>query len=79
MHGTKEMPDGGSRQLNRTDRFLVKRMKKESGENPLRSRHCKAEREADLSLEQLLWEGASSDEAKPGDLPVCVQCDSYGR
>ena len=51
------------------DKFRLTRMKRETGANPVRSRHCNRERAAIMSLRKP-WEGAARCELKSGELLV---------
>ena len=48
--------------------FCLGQIKRETGENPVRSRHCDRERKAKKPLKSFLWEGADRDDLKSGDL-----------
>ena len=49
---------------------VLKRTKRETGENPVRSRHCKQE-PTPFTHWLKSREGGEGDECKPGDLPDC--------
>jgi len=54
------------------------RLKKEVGEIPTRSRHCKWEQAAsNATVLKKVWEGAASNDHKPGDLPISLHQISY--
>ncbi|SPF54633.1 hypothetical protein SBF1_780010 [Candidatus Desulfosporosinus infrequens] len=47
---------------------------RESGESPVRSRHCDRRATAKPPVNPLIWEGAVSDDPEPGDLPIEEYC-----
>jgi len=48
------------------------RGKRETGENPVRSRHCNVKPTASIVTEPWFGKMADGDEAKPGNLPLCL-------